>query len=109
MKDTFIESSILNSASEETGSRGLTLIAVICAVLVTGLVLAGYAYLRKRHAQQDLAATKALAASATASSTQPKGPPKAQIFVDEAMLKGDQTLVGGTIKNISREDLTALA
>jgi hypothetical protein len=104
MKAT-IESVGLDSPIEESRSRLLTFVAVICAVLITGLVFAGYAYLRKRHAQQSLAATPA----ARADPTQFKGPAKAEIFVDEALLEGDQTVIGGTIKNISHEELTGLS
>ena len=103
MKATLIESVSLDSAIENR-SR-LPLIAIICAVLITGLVFAGYAYLRKRHAQQILAATPAPRADAT----QVTGPAKAQIFVDEPLLEGEQTVIGGTIKNISTEELTGLS
>jgi hypothetical protein len=104
MKATLIESVSLDSPIEENRSR-LTLIAIICAVLITGLVFAGYAYLRKRHAQQILAATPAPRADAT----QVKGPAKAEISVDEPLLEGEQTVIGGTIKNISNEELTGLS
>jgi hypothetical protein len=104
MKATLIESVGLDSPIEEDRSRGLTIIALICAVLITGLVFAGYAYLRKRHAQQTLAVTPA----AKPDLAQSRGPAKAEIFVDEALLEGDQTIIGGTIKNISNESLSNL-
>jgi hypothetical protein len=80
-------------------------VAAICALLIASLVVAGYFYLRKRHAQQTLLAAQA----EQGPPVEPKGPPKVQIFVDEAMSKGDQTLVGGTVKNISNENLSSLA
>ena len=73
---------------EEKRSTGLTLVAAVCALLVTGLVFAGYTYLRKRTAEQRLAATATLAPSTP---SVPRGPAKAHILVDEALLKGGQT------------------
>jgi hypothetical protein len=90
---------------EEKRSTGLKVLAVICAVVVTAIVFAGYTYLRKRSAQQRLAAS---AAQAPSTSAVPKGPAKAHILVDEALLKGGQTIIGGTVKNISGERLSGL-
>ena len=104
MKATLIESVGLDSPIEENRSRGLTLIAVICAFLITGLVFAGYAYLRKHHAQQ----TQAVTPATKADPTQLRGPAKAEILVDEALIDGDQTIIGGTVRNISNESLTHL-
>lgn len=90
---------------EEKGSTGRKLVAVVCAVLLTAIVLAGFLYLRKRNAQQMLAAT---AAQARPPADTPKGPAKAHILVDDALLKGGQTIVGGTVRNISPEKLSEL-
>ena len=93
-------------AFDEPGrSIGLKLIAGICAVVVTAAVFSGYAYLRKRHAQQSFAS----ATEALASSNAPKAPPKVHILVDDALLKSGQTIIGGLVKNISREKLSALS
>ena len=83
---------------------GSKLLAALCALLITGALLAGYAYIRKRHAQQNLAAAGPPAADAA-----PKGPPKAQIIVDEPLLKGSETIIGGRVKNLSGETLTGLS
>ncbi len=104
MKATLIESVTLNSEIDESRSR-LTLIAIICGILITGLVFTGYAYLRKRHAQQILAATPA----PRADTPQVTGPAKAEIFVDEPLLEGEQTVIGGIVKNISNQELTGLS
>lgn len=90
---------------EEKSSKGRKLVAVFCALAVTAIVFAGYAYLRKRTAQQRLAAT---AAQAPLTSGIPKGPAKAHILVDEALLKGGQTIIGGTVRNISAEKLSEI-
>ena len=86
----------------DTQTRGLTLVAALAALLITGLVFAGFLVLRKRHQQQTLAAEQAQAPRPS----EAKGPIKAQIFVDDALLKGDQTVLGGTVRNISNENLS---
>lgn len=106
MKESITGLTTFESPQQESRSRGLSLgLGVIAALLVTALIIGGYLLLRKRHAQQVLAAAQ----SQQPPSAQPKASPKVQIFVDEAMLKGDQTIIGGTVKNISNEDLTALS
>jgi len=89
----------------ETQSRSMVLFGVVAALLVTGLLLAGYSVLRKRHQQRVIASQQAKAPQ----TSEPKGPPKVQILVDEALLKGDQSLLGGTVKNISSENLNDLS
>jgi len=104
MKGTLLETSSGVTDSDSGSSRGLSLIAVICALVITGLVVSGYLYLRKRHARQTMLAAQ----SEQGPAVEPKGPPKAQILVDDAMMKGDQTLIGGTVRNISNESLSGL-
>jgi hypothetical protein len=100
--------SLLNSADEnfdsEKQSSGRLLLGALLAVLVAGLLIAGYSLLRKRHEQKVIAAQQLNAPPAT----EPKGPPKVQILVDEALMKGDQRLLGGTVKNISNANLSDL-
>jgi hypothetical protein len=103
MKGTLLDSQP-SDARDETRSPLLILVGVLAAVLVTGAVFAGYSQLRKRHQQQTLSAVKAEQPPPSA----PKGPVMAQILVDEATLKGDQTIVGGTVKNVSGENLNGL-
>lgn len=91
---------------EEKSSKGVRLVAALCAVLVTAILFAGYTYLRRRHAQQRLA--EAAVQAQQTSPNVPKGPAKAHILVDEALLKGGQTIIGGTVRNISTEKLSGL-
>lgn len=86
---------------QATESSGLKIVAAVSALLITALLFVGYAYLRKRHAQSAAAAQQA-------SSTQPKAPAQALILVDEALIEGSNTLLGGTVKNISNEKLSAV-
>jgi hypothetical protein len=100
---SLLESSPAELEIERQSRRGI-LLGVVVALLLTGLFFGGYAVLRKRHQQKVIAAEEAQAPRVA----ELKGPPKAQILVDEALIKGDQTLVGGTVKNISSETLSNL-
>ena len=96
-----VESELLR---EEKGAMGRKLIAALLALAFTATVLAGYLYFRNRHARQSLAGAQSRVVSSA-----PKGPAKAHILIDEAMLKGGQTIIGGLVKNISQETLSGLA
>src|SRR5260370_3053246 len=90
--------------AEPTESVRLKLIAIVCAVAATAILLAGYGYIRKRHAQQTLVASTLPAAVDSG----PKGPPGGHILVDEPVLNKGDTIIGGTVKNISQHELTGL-
>ena len=91
--------------TEEKSPIGLRLAAGIAAVLITALLLGGYAYFRKRHAEQT-ATAQGPVQSLTAI---PRGPAKAHILVDEALMYGGKSLIGGTVKNISTQELSGLS
>ena len=91
--------------SLEKRSVGLKLLAAVCAVLVTALVFGGYAYLRDRHSQQMLSGS----GNVQNTVKEAKVAPKAHILVDDALLKGGHTLIGGSVKNISTERLAELS
>jgi hypothetical protein len=86
---------------EATESSGLKIAAAIAALLITAMVFAGYFFLRKRQAQS--------AAPVQQTAGTPKAPPQALILVDEAMLQGTNTLLGGTVRNTSNGKLYALS
>jgi hypothetical protein len=88
---------------EEKNSFRRKLIAGFLALVFTGGVFAGYLYFRNRHVRQKLAESQATLG------TVPRGPAKAHILIDQALLKGGQTIIGGTVKNISQETLSDLA
>jgi hypothetical protein len=85
---------------EKRHSRRL-LVGVLCALILTGTVLGGYLYLRKRHERQ-------LAAAAVELDIKKKAP-KVEVFVDDATVNGKTSVLGGTIHNISGEPLHNLA
>ena len=77
------------------------LLAAVCAVAVTAILLIGYGYIRKYHAQKILAnATPPPAESI------PKGPALAHVVVDEPTLEKGMTTVGGVVKNISNQQFS---
>lgn len=82
------------------GSFGLKLVAGISALAVTVAVFIGYAYLRQRHAGNGGATS-----NAQTQSPEPKKSPKAIVLMDDALLQGSKTIVGGTVRNTSAERL----
>jgi len=86
-------------------SAKLKLLAIVCAFGVSALLLTGYGYMRKRHAQQTLVSS----AVVPTSDNGPKGPPQAHILVDDPLLNKGETIIGGTVKNTSDHALTGLS
>jgi hypothetical protein len=86
---------------EPRSSVGPKILAGLAALVITALVFTGYALLRKRHAQVALSSQPPVA--------EPKQPPKALIMVDEALLQGGTTILGGTVRNTSTEKLEGLS
>lgn len=85
---------------EEKRHTRRLLVGVLCALLLTGAVLGGYLYLRKRHERQVAAAAELEIK---------KKAPRVEVFVDEATVNGKTTLLGGTLHNISSEPLHNVA
>jgi hypothetical protein len=93
---------------EELRSRSRSplffLVAVLAALAVTSALLGGYFYLRSRHAAQTLATEQQQTAPA-----KPVVQPEVKIFEDQAMIKGAQVTVGGTVQNISTEKIADIS
>jgi len=90
---------------ERKRSGAPMLLAGICALVITGLVLAGYTLLRKRHAEDSGSAS-------LSNATKPmegRKPPKALVIVDEALLKEGKTTIGGIVRNTSSDKLEGLS
>lgn len=90
---------------EPKSSLAPKVFAGIAALAITALVFAGYTVLRKRHAQ----GSGSLAGSSESSITEPRKPPLAVIMVDDALLQGNKTIIGGTVRNTSAAKLEALS
>ena len=88
---------------EPKRSAAPMVLAGISALLITALVFAGYTLLRKRHAQDSGTSLSNPAQS------EPRKPPVALVIVDEALLKGGKTTIGGVVKNTSAERLEGLS
>src|ERR1041384_2600211 len=82
---------------EEKRHTRRLLVGVLCALILTGSVLGGYLFLRKRHERQ-------VAAAAAAEKVE-KSKPKVEVIVDDAMIDGKKSILGGTVHNILGEPL----
>jgi hypothetical protein len=88
--------------ARERDSGKRKLLAVVCAVGISAILLVGYGYIRKYHAERVLA-------NNTPPPVPEKGPPLAHIVVDEPTLEKGMTTIGGVVKNISKQDLNNLS
>lgn len=93
---------------EELRSRSRSplffVVAFVAALAVTAALVGGYFVLRSRHAAQTLASQQQAAAPA-----KPVPQPEVKIFEDQAIIKGAQVVVGGTVQNISNAALSDLS
>lgn len=92
------------AVTQQHDSTKRKLLAVVCAVGVTAILLAGYAYFRKFHAQQVLENTTSPVAESAR-----KGPALAHVVIDEPTLEKGTTTVGGVVKNISNRPLSSVS
>lgn len=83
-------------------------LAVLAGLFVTSVLLGAYFYLRSRHAAQTLAAEQQQRQQQSAAAKQAV-PPEVKIFEDQAMIKGSQVLVGGTVENVTGTELKDLS
>jgi hypothetical protein len=86
----------------ERESSKRKLLAVVCAVGVTAILLAGYGYIRKYHAEKVFADN-------TPPPVVEKAPPLAHVVLDEPTLEKGMTTIGGVVKNISKQELSGIS
>src|SRR5262245_36996886 len=91
--------------ARENESSKRKLLAVVCAVAVTAVLLVGYGVIRKRYAEKLLAENT----PPPVADSGPKGPPVAHIVIDEPTLEKGMTTIGGVVRNISKQDLSGLS
>ena len=91
--------------ARERDSSKRKLLAVVCAVGITAILLVGYGYIRKYHAEKVLAN----ATPPPVAETGPKGPPLAHVVIDEPTLEKGMTTIGGVVKNISKQELSGIS
>lgn len=88
--------------ARENESRKGKLLAVVCAVAMTAILLVGYGFIRKYYAQRALAENT----PPPVADSGPKGPPVAHIVIDEPTLEKGMTTIGGVVRNISKQELS---
>jgi hypothetical protein len=100
----------LSSAAPDVSTRSYTkLIALVIALTFTLSLLIVYAILYQRHERELAAQQKAKAEAQAALKPTPTPTPDAQIFQDEAFLKGSQAVLGGRVRNISNHRMENLS
>lgn len=77
-------------------------IALICAVVGVCSLFAAYYFMRGRYAPPSVQS------SAEQTST-PTSQARAQVIVDEPLLRNSQAIIGGAVRNISNEPMEAVA
>jgi hypothetical protein len=102
INDPFHQEEVI-AREQESGRRRL--LAVVCAVGITAVLLVGYGYIRKYHAQKVIANTT----PPPVVESGPKGPALAHVVIDEPSLAKGTTTIGGVVKNISKQDLAGLS
>ncbi len=93
----------LFEGGEPSSSKWVKFGAILCALAVTVALFFGYRFFRARQLARVRAAQQTEQAAKIAA------PPEAQIFEDEARLKGSQALITGTVRNISDKRLEAIS
>jgi hypothetical protein len=96
-----LETEPLPIEEEEQRHTRRLLIGVLCALVLTAIVLGGYLYLVKRHERQ-------IGAAAAAEKVE-KEKAKVEVAVDEATTQGKKSVLSGTIHNISNQTLSNIA
>ena len=87
--------------AEPKSSLAPKLLGAGLALLITAGLFMGYTALRRRHEQNNAA----LVTSGGPQTVEPRKPPKALVLVDDALLQGSKTIIGGTVRNTSAEKL----
>ena len=91
--------------AQQQDSNKRLLLGIVCAVAVTALVVAGYAYIRRYHQQRVIANNT----PPPVTDSGPKGPPLAHVVIDEPTLQKGFTVIGGVVKNTSDRELSAVS
>jgi hypothetical protein len=94
-----------NAVFENYNRRGSSLpwvIAFICAVVGVCSLFLGYYFMRGRYAPPSVQ-------SSVEQTSTPTSQPRAQVIVDEPLLRNSQAVIGGAVRNISNEPMGAIA
>lgn len=108
-RDIFNDSAVVSELITERRRSPLFIgIAILSALAVAGALLFGYMMLVSDNYRTQKQAEQARAAKESQASA-PKAPALAEVFEDEALPKGAQSIIAGTVRNISSEPLTDLS
>src|SRR5215467_9362679 len=94
-----------DAIARERDSNKFKLLAVVCAVALTAILLVGYGIIRKYHAMKVLAENT----PPPVTDAGPKGPALAHVLLDEPSIAKGMTTIGGVVKNISKQDLSGVS
>lgn len=92
------------AVTQQNDSTKRKLLAAVCAVAITAVLLVGYAYFRRLHEQRVIQNT-----TVPVVETPHKGPALAQVVIDEPTLEGKMSTVGGVVKNVSNQTLSSVS
>lgn len=102
IRDDFTE---VDSPETRRGRSSLIqVVSILLALAITATLLIGFLVWRKRHEERV-----GVEPQAQSKSVRPALPLKVQVYMDEAVRKGPQALIGGTVHNISNEALSNLS
>ena len=88
--------------ARERDSSKQKILAVVCAVGLTAILLVAYGFIRKYYTQKAIAEN-------TPPPVPQKPAPVAHVVVDEPTLEKGMTTIGGVVKNISKKDLSGIS
>ena len=92
-----------DSVIQKKQSPVVKIVSILTALVITAGLLIGFLIWRKKHAEQ--VSSEQLS---QAKSVHPALPVKVQVYMDEAVRKGPQVTISGTVQNISNENLSDL-
>ena len=102
IRDDFTEAD--GSEAPRGRSSLIKIVSILMAIAITAALLIGFLVWRKQHEERV-----GVEPQAQSKAVRPQLPLKVQIYMDEAIRKGPQALIGGTVHNISNEALSNLS
>jgi hypothetical protein len=102
ISDDFIEMD--DSVAKRGRSSTIKIVSILLALAITASLLIGFLVWRKRHEERV-----GIEAQPQAKANKPALPVKVQVYMNEAIRKGTQALIGGTVQNTSSEDLSNIS
>ena len=102
MRDDFTEPD--DFGAKPGRSSVIKIVSILMALAVTATLLVGFLIWRKRHEERV-----GVEPQPQAKTVRPALPTKVQVYMDEAVRKGQQAMISGTVHNISNETLSNIA